>query len=233
MFDSTITPGCAIQDAQSQLSISETSISQAPPASPLNMIDDHFNASSTITHTEYLPSTSLSSSVSSNRRDNRDANVGTPSRHVRGAKQIRQSRMHTCQWKNCTEGFEELAMLRNHLRSHSRSVSKCLWNSCYKVTRNTSTLNKHLDTHIKPHVCSHCQHQAATPRDLARHVRSHGMESGTSIFYCPSAPCPWHLGGSKRPFGRRDNAVRHVAQMHPGLAAPPITGTFQPQSTQN
>ncbi|KAH9219461.1 hypothetical protein DL95DRAFT_485772 [Leptodontidium sp. 2 PMI_412] len=234
MFDVLrVTLDITIQDAQGQLSISEVSTSTVPEASPSNIVDDHFNASSTMSATEdFSSSTSLSdfSSLSSKRRD---TSVGTPSGDAHEAKRIRHSRMHRCHWKNCAEDFAELAMLRSHLRSHSRSASGCLWSGCSRVLKNTSTLNKHLDTHIKPHVCSNCQHQTATPRDLARHVRSHGMQSGTIIFYCPAASCPWHLGGSKRPFARRDNAVRHVTQMHPGFAAPPISGTFQPQSTHN
>ncbi|KAH6707600.1 hypothetical protein BKA61DRAFT_130931 [Leptodontidium sp. MPI-SDFR-AT-0119] len=234
MFDMLlVTPDFTIQDARSQLSINGVSTSTVSEESPSNIIDNYFNAPSIMSTTNDFSSSTSLSDLNSLSFKRRDTSAETSFDDAHDAKRIRHSRMHRCRWKDCAEDFAELAMLRSHLRSHSRSASMCLWNGCSRVMKNTSTLNKHIDTHIKPHVCSHCQHQAATPRDLARHVRSHGMESGTIIFYCPAASCPWHLGGSKRPFARRDNAVRHVTQMHPGLAAPPISGTFQPQSTHN
>ncbi|PVH83055.1 hypothetical protein DL98DRAFT_119926 [Cadophora sp. DSE1049] len=143
------------------------------------------------------------------------------------AKRMRRSPSYTCHWENCAEDFGDLRTLRGHLRSHSCSISTCLWTDCSVVTKNMSTLNKHLDTHIKPHVCTQCQHQAATARDLTRHTQTHGRQHGDNVFHCPHSSCPWRMGGTKRPFGRRDNAARHMARKHPELDAEPITGISQ------
>ncbi|KAH7380818.1 hypothetical protein BKA64DRAFT_221221 [Cadophora sp. MPI-SDFR-AT-0126] len=171
--------------------------------------------------------TSISSSATSSPIKRRSTSVNGVYDEEKDAKRMRRSPSCTCHWENCAEYFGDLQSLRSHVRSHTRSISTCLWRGCSLVTKNMSTLNKHLDTHIKPHICTQCQHQAATARDLTRHSQSHGRQHGNNLFYCPFSACPWSIGGAKGPFGRRDNATRHMARKHPGVDAGPMTGIFQ------
>jgi len=134
---------------------------------------------------------------------------------------------HPCKWATCLEIFDQALKLRTHVRLHASRQARCMWTGCFKVMESTPDLKKHLDSHIKPHACSVCQHQAATARDLSRHTLSHSLTSGNSIYYCPSSACPYRQGGHKLPFGRRDNAARHINNKHPGLAEGPVFGIYQ------
>lgn len=88
--------------------------------------------------------------------------------------------------------------------------------------------SKHLDSHIRPHRCREpgCKFGAATAKDLKRHALSHGFIDGAKVYYCPSNDCDYSQGGKKPPFGRMDNAKRHISQIHYGWAAEPVLGTY-------
>ncbi|KAF8848100.1 hypothetical protein BDZ45DRAFT_297345 [Acephala macrosclerotiorum] len=142
-------------------------------------------------------------------------------------KHMRISRAHLCQWRSCSEGFETVAALRVHAHQHSWAEPACQWGTCSKPFDSLATLNKHLDTHIRPFSCSRCSHRTATRRDLARHVQSHGVVINNEAYYCPSSTCPYRQGGHKRPFGRQDNAKRHISKQHLGMSMEPIRGALR------
>src|ERR1039457_6253827 len=90
--------------------------------------------------------------------------------------------------------------------------------------------SKHLDTHSKPHLCPAptCTHRAATPRDMNRHVSSHGFVTGSTVYYCPVLDCQHKRGGI--PFSRPDNGTRHVKKRHPGMVAKLIMEVYSGES---
>jgi hypothetical protein len=180
------------------------------------------------THVSELAiSSSISRSVSeaSLRKRSRSSRSSSPEPD-RQHKRVMSSNLHQCQWATCLENFDQAAKLRNHARTHASSQTKCLWSGCLRVSESTPELKRHLDSHMKPHICSKCQHQAATARDLSRHTLIHGFAPGTAIYYCPSHTCPYREGGHKLPFGRRDNAIRHINKKHPGSSDGPVPGIY-------
>ncbi|PMD12715.1 hypothetical protein NA56DRAFT_652254 [Hyaloscypha hepaticicola] len=134
---------------------------------------------------------------------------------------------YACGWKGCQSRFDQLLQFRNHVRSHTSEASSCLWNGCVRQPEASSSLNKHLDTHVKPHFCTFagCSHRAAKQRDMRRHMTSHVLSPGSTVYYCPSPSCTHSKGG--KPFTRPDNARRHVVKMHAGLLLPLVTETYR------
>ncbi|PMD25552.1 hypothetical protein NA56DRAFT_438543 [Hyaloscypha hepaticicola] len=176
---------------------------------------------------ESIASSSMSRSVSeaSLRKRSRSSRSSSPAPD-RQHKRVMSSNLHQCQWATCLENFDQAAKLRNHARTHASSQTKCLWSGCLRVSESTPELKRHLDSHMKPHICPKCQHQAATARDLSRHTLIHGFAPGAAIYYCPSHTCPYREGGHKLPFGRRDNAMRHINKKHPGSTDSPVPGIY-------
>ncbi|KAN0096192.1 hypothetical protein V8E51_014997 [Hyaloscypha variabilis] len=142
-------------------------------------------------------------------------------------KRVMSTVAHRCQWDTCSAIFAQAADLRTHARTHASIQTKCMWSGCFKAPGSTPDLKRHLDTHTKPHICSVCQHQAATARDLSRHTLCHGFATGSAVYYCPSPSCPYREGGHKLPFGRRDNATRHINTKHPNSSSGPIPGIYR------
>ncbi|PMD43883.1 hypothetical protein L207DRAFT_266970 [Hyaloscypha variabilis F] len=137
------------------------------------------------------------------------------------------SAVHRCKWATCSETLDCISKLRTHARTHAASQTICMWSGCLKISESIPDLRRHLDSHTKPYLCSMCQHQAATARDLSRHKLCHGFTSGSSVYYCPSPSCPYRQGGHKLPFGRRDNALRHINNRHPSSTDGPVPGIYQ------
>jgi len=134
---------------------------------------------------------------------------------------------HSCRWQQCQETFDDTPQLKRHLQIHTSFGSKCQWNNCPRNLGSRSLLNKHLDTHIKPHQCLRCQHRTATKRDLSRHIKSHTNLIGNAVYFCPSASCSYRKGGSKSPFGRLDNAKRHISRKHTDSTEEPVSGIYE------
>ncbi|KUJ21243.1 uncharacterized protein LY89DRAFT_430873 [Mollisia scopiformis] len=139
---------------------------------------------------------------------------------------VRQSRSSfpnnnlPCLWEQCGIVFSSSTERRNHVRSHTINAVDCRWPGCARSFEGRASLNKHLDTHIKPHACPNptCQHTAATPRDLERHMDTHQRLLG---YYCPIDSCRASRSSSKPAFSRLDNAARHIKRIHPGSSAIP------------
>jgi hypothetical protein len=127
---------------------------------------------------------------------------------------------YVCGWRGCQDRFDQMVQFRHHVRSHTLEETKCLWSGCRRQPEAPSSLNKHLDTHVKPYHCTFagCFHRAAKQRDMRRHMTSHTLSEGSTVYYCPSPNCTHSEGG--KPFTRADNARRHMSTMHAGLMLP-------------
>lgn len=126
------------------------------------------------------------------------------------------------EWKHCRKSFSDVWQLRSHARGHTRLKSSCQWEGCTRPEESRTSLNKHLDTHIRPHSCprERCVFRAATKKTLKRHIRTHKMDIGTDIYFCPFINCQYHEGGGCTGFSRRDNASRHIKNMHDSRRRP-------------
>jgi hypothetical protein len=137
---------------------------------------------------------------------------------------------------------------RDHARNHASGSSRCKWLDCSRSSRSDAESSvryapflslyclltfrrKHLDYHVKPYLCPKigCNRRAPTPKDLKRHLLSHGRSSEMNVYYCPHPECGHSLHGQEPPFPRCDNALRHIKQMHGGSSLKPMLGTNRQQ----
>jgi len=93
----------------------------------------------------------------------------------------------------------------------------CEFSGCCKVFSKRFMRNKHHQIHDPKHNCPYCPMKFPVKRDKTRHIRDrHSSQAGLPPVipnYCPVATCNRNAD-SGRPFGRRDNMLRHVRKQH-------------------
>lgn len=97
-------------------------------------------------------------------------------------------RPHRCDHTGCSVSCATLTDLRHHRRCHT-------------------------PMHRRPHGCPRCPRRFLYPRELARHMPTHGSEYSLQRFICPDAECSYAIRG----FLRRDHLIRHVRARHRDL----------------
>jgi hypothetical protein len=88
---------------------------------------------------------------------------------------------------------------------------QCDHPGCRTTCPTRGALNHHIRYHTpadrRPHQCSLCPQRFLHPREVRRHMSTHGIGPR---HLCPIPRCPWAIRG----FGRRDHLLRHLRRFH-------------------
>lgn len=102
------------------------------------------------------------------------------SSHTQSEKGTSSTRPYPCPHRDCGTWWATRDALRYHQRCH-RPIEQ------------------------RPHACPYCDARFLYPREVERHLPSHGREYGQR-WYCPDLECAYATEG----FGRKDHLTRHL-----------------------
>ena len=114
------------------------------------------------------------------------------------------------QYAMSQQHIERATSLQSDTRTTIGNLS-CDHPGCDHTCTSSDDLKHHRRCHIpteqRPHPCPYCTQRFLYPREVERHLPTHGLGLR---YYCKHSSCPYATRG----FGRQDHLTRHVRTKH-------------------